>query len=72
MCEVNAAAMCTCSDTACPNHPANHTDGCTRCIRKCLTLGEIPSCFFIAVSGRSDQGSYTYADFARQVMEKLP
>lgn len=37
---------CTCTDTACPNHPTNHGDGCTRCIQKCLRLREIPSCFF--------------------------
>ena len=23
---------CTCRDTACPNHPTNHSEGCDRCI----------------------------------------
>lgn len=61
------ASFCTCKDHACPNHPTNHADGCTRCIKKCLALGEIPSCFFVAVAGHSSQGVYTYQAFADEV-----
>lgn len=59
--------FCSCSDTACPNHPSNHDEGCTRCIRKCLTLGEIPSCFFYAVEPGVHQKNWFYADFADAV-----
>lgn len=61
---------CKCTCTECPNHPSNHDQGCTPCIEKNLREGEIPSCFFVAVSGRDDQGSYYYEDFAREVMAK--
>ena len=59
--------MCTCGDTACPNHPANHPDGCTRCIKKNLELGEIPSCFFNAQKGSKRGKAYFYRDFAETV-----
>lgn len=39
-------AFCTCRDLTCPNHPANHNEGCTRCIAKNLACREIPTCFF--------------------------
>ena len=59
---------CTCRDTACPNHPTNHSEGCDRCIRKCQTQGEIPSCFFRQVhddlTGVTD---FTFEGFARFV-----
>lgn len=64
-CIHSSAPFCTCGDHKCPFNPVNHDKGCTLCIAKCLREDEIPSCFFIAVSGRSDQGSYKYADFAR-------
>ena len=62
-----SAPFCTCKDKKCPLNPMNHDRGCTLCIAKCLKDGEIPSCFFVAVSGHSDQGSYTYLDFAHEV-----
>ena len=59
---------CTCRDTACPNHPTNHSEGCDRCIRKCPTLGESPSCFLRqghdALTGVTD---FTFEGFARFV-----
>ena len=60
----SSAPFCTCKDKKCPLNPVNHDKGCTFCIAKCLKDGEIPSCFFVAVAGHSNQGSYTYADFA--------
>ena len=38
--------FCTCQNTACRCHPANHDQGCDLCIQKELRKGEIPSCFF--------------------------
>lgn len=61
--------FCACGDTSCPYNPANHEMGCTPCIEKNLREGEIPSCFFKAVSGRTDQGSYHYIDFANKVLK---
>lgn len=66
MCK-NDFPMCTCGDTACPNHPTNHSDGCTRCIKKNLELGEIPSCFFNAQKGPKRGKAYFYRDFAETV-----
>lgn len=62
--------FCTCTDTSCPMNPANHDQGCTLCIEKNLKAGEIPSCFFVAVSGHDRQGSYIYEDFAGEVMRQ--
>jgi hypothetical protein len=61
--------FCACGDSACPLNPRNHDKGCDLCIRKCLGAGEIPSCFFLAVSpdlsGRTD---YSYRGFADHVI----
>lgn len=57
--------FCTCSDLACPNHPTNHDKGCDLCIRKCLALGEIPSCFFKDIhADLSGVEDFSYKGFA--------
>ena len=59
--------FCTCTDHACPlnpHNPKNGGKGCDLCIQKCLRLGEIPSCFFNAVSAAERPESYTYEGFA--------
>lgn len=58
---------CTCRDTDCPLHPANHDKGCTPCILKNLKLKEIPSCFFNALEHREKRDTYFFADFAEAV-----
>ena len=63
--------FCTCTDLACPLNPNNPRNrergrGCDACIRKCLALGEIPSCFFKAVAPWPDGWEdFTYAGFVR-------
>ena len=61
------AKLCSCTDTACPLHPTNHTKGCTPCIAKCLKQGEIPSCFFRAIDHPKPTKDWHYADFAALV-----
>lgn len=57
--------FCTCTDKACPNHPRNQEGGCDLCIKKCLKLGEIPSCFFKDVSSdTSSVKDYSYQGFS--------
>ena len=68
----HAKDLCTCKDTGCRFHPANHDAGCTPCIEKNLKKGEIPSCFFNAVGACGDKKSFFYEDFARLVLEKNP
>ena len=64
-----AAAFCTCRDKKCPLNPANHDKGCTPCIAKCLQDGELPSCFFNAVTPyRGPDADYSYRGFARVVL----
>lgn len=67
---MDARKMCTCKDTSCPNHPTNHSEGCTPCIEKNLRMGEIPGCFFNAVGHPADMQTYFYRDFAECVMRK--
>lgn len=62
---MNTSPFCTCTDTRCPNHPTQHGEGCSRCIRKCLSQGEIPGCFFNAIDAEHRPDDYKYADFAR-------
>lgn len=62
--------FCTCGDTACPNHPSNHDQGCTPCIKKNLACGEIPGCFFHAVNKEKKGDAYFYEDFAKTVLEQ--
>lgn len=64
-----AADFCTCSDRSCPNHPVNHASGCTLCIQKNLACGEIPSCFFNALSKPKKGTGYTVEDFAHTVLD---
>ena len=57
--------FCTCADFGCKNHPRNHSEGCDLCIRKNLKAGEIPACFFRAVSDDlSELDRFTYESFA--------
>ena len=65
-----AEGMCTCLDVSCPNHPANHDQGCTLCIAKNLKTGEIPSCFFHKAGSDESQSSYFFEDFAKLVLGK--
>lgn len=62
--------FCTCKSLSCPNHPANHDQGCAPCIRKNLDRGEIPACFFNQVDETYPGPTYFYADFARLVQQK--
>ena len=62
--------FCTCGDTRCPNHPCNHDQGCTLCIKKNRDLGEIPSCFFKLVDPDYQGPTYFYKDFAQLVLKK--
>lgn len=64
----NLSKFCTCKDTECPLNPVNHEKGCSLCINKCLTVGEIPSCFFNAVNEKAKRTGYTYKDFAQFVL----
>lgn len=63
------AAFCTCRDKKCPLNPANHDKGCTPCVAKCLQDGELPSCFFNAVTPyRGPDADYSYLGFARVML----
>ena len=59
--------FCSCRDTKCPFHPANHSQGCTPCIRKNLKEREIPSCFFNLVGSAAELSSFHFEDFAEYV-----
>lgn len=62
---------CTCQDLQCKLHPANHTKGCDLCIQKNLKMGEIPSCFFNAVTKDvKTLDDFSYESFAKIVMKK--
>ena len=63
----SSAPFCTCTDLKCPNHPSGHSEGCTRCIRKCLALREIPSCFFHSIDAEKTTKDWFYADFTALV-----
>ena len=65
---IDAKTFCTCQDRACPLHPANHEQGCTMCIRKCLRRKEIPSCFFRDIDHPKPTQDWHYEDFAALVM----
>ena len=65
-----SVSFCTCGDLSCPNHPANHDQGCTLCIRKNLELGEIPSCFFKKADPEYHGPGYFMEDFAALVNQK--
>ncbi|NLW79717.1 MAG: hypothetical protein GXY32_09960 [Ruminococcaceae bacterium] len=61
--------FCTCGDRQCPRHPANHNNGCDRCIRDNLANRRMPSCFFKLVhndlSGQTDFSMGGFVDFYR-------
>lgn len=67
--------FCSCTDTACPLNPNNPKNrergrGCDACIKKCLALGEIPSCFFNEVGPwPKDWDDFTYGGFVRHCCE---
>ena len=62
--------FCTCKDTSCKLNPQNHDYGCDPCIKKCLKNGEIPSCFFKAVSEDiSKVSNFTYEGFANFLLK---
>ncbi len=62
--------FCTCRDYKCKNHPRNHSHGCDPCIKKNLNSGEIPACFFRAVSPEiNDLRQFTYESFADFVIK---
>lgn len=61
-------AFCTCTDLACPMHPANHDKGCTPCIAKNIREREIPSCFFNMLTPGEKHPEYSFEEFARTVM----
>ena len=58
---------CTCTDTACPFHPSNHSFGCGPCISKNLKAREIPSCFFRLLDDGGEKHGYKFEDFAELV-----
>ena len=63
--------FCTCQNTACRCHPANHDQGCDLCIQKELRKGEIPSCFFNLVIWPGETvEDCTLAAFARRALEQ--
>lgn len=67
---MNAKSFCTCGDTECPLNPANHDKGCTMCVAKNLSLGEIPSCFFNKADPGRTNTEYFFENFARAVMSR--
>ena len=61
---MNKKHFCTCKDTNCKLNPRNHDHGCDPCVTKCLKEGEIPSCFFRAISeDLSGVDDFTYEGF---------
>lgn len=62
--------FCTCKDKKCPNHPSNNAGSCSRCVLKCLTANEIPSCFFNKLGKEKKGDGYTFEDFAKTVLDK--
>ena len=63
--------FCTCQNTACRCHPANHDQGCDLCIQKELRKGEIPSCFFnLVIRPGETVEDCTIQAFARRVLEQ--
>ncbi|MDD7463348.1 MAG: DUF6485 family protein [Anaerococcus sp.] len=66
----NRVEFCTCVDTKCPNHPSNHDLGCTPCVEKNLSQGEVPVCFFNKANPDRDNDTYFFEDFARIVKSK--
>ncbi len=62
--------FCTCEDTECKLNPANHEHGCDPCIQKNLREGEIPTCFFKAISEDiSEIKTFSNEEFAEHVFK---
>ena len=66
----NEVKFCTCTDLKCPNHQTNHDKGCTPCIQKNLSQGEIPACFFKKANPDKKPDAYFFEDFAKIVIDK--
>ena len=66
--EKNLSEFCTCKDTACPLHPANHDKGCSLCIAKNIKKKEIPSCLFNAANGYPSKEGYSFEAFAKLIL----
>ena len=66
---IDAKALCTCQDKACPLNPVNHDNGCTPCIAKNLELGEIPSCLFLKAGLPRRSEGYTFEEFAKALLK---
>ena len=62
--------FCTCTAFDCIAHPNNHIEGCTPCIKKNLSLGEVPACFWYNVSTIKGTTDYSAENFAKFVIEK--
>ena len=67
---MSSSPFCTCTNTACRCHPANHDQGCNLCIQKELRKGEIPACFFnLVIQPGETVEDCTIQAFARRVLE---
>lgn len=56
--------FCTCPDTKCSKHPANHAFGCDPCIKSNLLQKRMPTCFYKAVhDDTSNVTDYTIEGF---------
>ncbi len=58
--------FCTCTNHQCRLHPCNQDNGCDGCIKANLESGDIPKCFFVAVSetGAKEVTDFSYNSFA--------
>lgn len=42
--------FCNCPKTECPQHPNNHREGCSLCIKDNINKKKIPTCMFKAIN----------------------
>ncbi|OFK22202.1 DUF6485 family protein [Olsenella sp. HMSC062G07] len=66
--------FCSCGDVSCPLNPNNPTNlakglGCDGCMRKNLSLGEVPSCIFKALGDIETWDDFSVEGFAHFVAE---
>ncbi|WP_294625039.1 DUF6485 family protein [uncultured Bilophila sp.] len=66
----NLSHFCSCTDLACPLHPAKHGKGCAPCIQKNLRLKEIPNCFSDLAEGLTDRSGDSFTEFANGVLQE--
>lgn len=64
------AHFCDCRDLKCPLNPnnpkyADNPIGCDGCMKKCLKLGEVPSCIFNKIHPIDDWDDFTMAGFCQ-------